>query len=158
MSADYITAFVDGAARNQGSPNPTEAACAFAVYKAKREMAHFVRGLGSITNNAAEYHALIDCLLYCSALSLPFPIIYTDSLIVHNQVNHIWNCNDENLLPLYMTVMEIQEVYNFKLVHVSRKQTFIPDGLCNAFLDKLALAKKKLKPRYRPKKVETNAE
>lgn len=143
--AEYITAFIDGAARFQGDERPNEAASAVVIYRNRKEIVRFVRGCGNITNNAAEYMALIDCLLICSMSVYPSPIIYSDSKLVCNQTNGVWNCEDPDLLPLFLTVQMIKDQYNFTLIHVPRSKTFVPDGLCNLFLDDLAQKRKALK-------------
>lgn len=154
--AEYITAFIDGAARHQGDERPNESACAVVIYRNKKEIVRFVRGCGNVSNNVAEYMALIDCLLICSMAAFPSPIIYTDSKIVFNQATGIWKCEDEDLLPLYMTMQLIQKEYNFTIIHVPRRKTFVPDGLCNMFLDDLAQTKARLKKRNTTHKGESN--
>ena len=154
--AEYITAFIDGAARFQGDERPNESASAVVIYRNRKETVRFVRGCGNVSNNAAEYMALIDCLLICSMSSYPSPIIYTDSKLVFNQTTGLWACRDEDLLPLYMTVQHIQKEYNFTIIHVPRSKTFVPDGLWNLFLDDLANAKAGLKKRNRNVKDDSN--
>lgn len=143
--AMYIQVFIDGAARNQGTDIPNEAACAVVIYNKKKEIVRFARGLGEVTNNEAEYAALIDALLICSMTDFPRPIIYTDSQVVYNHTKGIWPCKSPNLLPFYLTVREIQEEYAFDIVLVPREKVFAPDNMCNVFLDKLELEREKLK-------------
>lgn len=129
----YVEAFIDGAARENG--NKYRAACAVVVYDKKKEVARFTRLLGNRTNNEAEYEALINALLILSMSGYQDPIIYSDSAVVVNQVNGKWNIKAPSLIPCYITVKEIQEEYNFRLIQVPRKQVFIPDELCNKILD-----------------------
>lgn len=149
--SQYITAFIDGAARSQGSRNPTEGVAACVVYANKKEIARFAQGLGPVTNNYAEYSALINVLLICAMMDVPRPIIYCDSLVVVNHVKGIWHCKSPDLLPLYLTVKDMQESYDFEIIHVPRKIVYVPDHMCNVFLDKIAEERKRLNlPRVRP--------
>ncbi len=140
----FIEVFVDDAARNQGIDKPTEAACACVVYKNKKEMVRFARCLGTRTNNQAEYEALINALLVCAMTDFLNPTIYSDSSVVVNHINGVWNCRSAELLPFYLTVKQIQSEYPFRLIQVPRAKVFLPDALCNAALDELREEKKKL--------------
>jgi ribonuclease HI len=69
------------------------------------------------------------------------PIIYTDSAVVANQINGKWRCKNESLIPLLMTVEDIKEEFNFKVVQVQRSFVWEPDALANEFLDTLEVRK-----------------
>lgn len=134
-----IEVFCDGASRGQGQKKIGEAACAVVVYKNRKKIAQFARGLGKRNNNEAEYEAIIAGLLICSMADLVDPIIYTDSALVANQINGKWKCKKDNLIPLLMTIEEIREEYNFRVVQVPRAFVWEPDSLANTFLDSLEL-------------------
>lgn len=136
-----IEVFCDGASRGQGQKKIGEAACAAVVYKNRKKIAQFARGLGPRTNNEAEYEAVIAGLLICAMADLIDPIIYTDSAVVANQINGRWKCKNESLIPLLMTVEEIKEEYNFRVVQVARSFVWEPDALAKTFLDGLQLRK-----------------
>lgn len=137
-----IEVFCDGASRGQGQKKIGEAACATTIYKNRKKIAQFARGLGSRSNNEAEYEAVIAGLLICSMGDLLNPIIYTDSAVVANQINGKWKCRNDSLLPLLMTVEDIRDEFNFKVVQVERSFVWEPDALANEFLD--TLEKRKL--------------
>lgn len=136
-----IEVFCDGASRGQGQKKFGEAACATVVYKNRKKVAQFARGLGPRTNNEAEYEAVIAGLLICSMADLYDPIIYTDSAVVANQVNGKWQCKNESLIPLLMTIEEIRSEYNFRVVQVNRSFVWEPDALANTFLNQLKYRK-----------------
>lgn len=140
-----IEVFCDGASRGQGQKKIGEASCAAVVYRNRKKVAQFARGLGPRTNNEAEYEAVIAGLLICSMADLIDPIIYTDSAVVANQINGRWKCKNEVLIPLLMTVEEIREEYNFRVVQVPRAFVWEPDSLAKTFLDSLELRKDFLK-------------
>ena len=137
----HIEVFCDGASRGQGKKKIGEASCAVVVYKNRRKIAQFARGLGPRSNNEAEYEALIAGLLICSMADFVDPIIYTDSAVVANQVNGKWKCRNASLIPLLMTVEDIRDEFNFKLVQVDRTFVWEPDALANEFLDTLEIRK-----------------
>jgi len=139
-----VEVFCDGASRGQGQKKFGEASCAAVVYKNKKKVAQFARGLGPRTNNEAEYEAVISGLLICSMADLLDPIIYTDSAVVANQVNGKWRCKNESLLPLLMTIEEIKEEFNFRIVQVKRNYVWEADGLANQFLDNLHFRKEEI--------------
>jgi ribonuclease HI len=47
----HIEVFCDGASRGQGQKKLGEAACATVVYKNRKKVAQFARGLGARSNN-----------------------------------------------------------------------------------------------------------
>lgn len=137
-----IEVFCDGASRGQGQKRFGEAACAAIVYKNRKKVAQFARGLGPRTNNEAEYEAVIAGLLICSMSDLVDPIIYTDSAVVANQISGKWKCKNSALMPLLMTVEDIRSEYNFRVLQVPRSFVWEADALANTFLDELELRKK----------------
>lgn len=140
-----IEVFCDGASRGQGQKKFGEASCATVVYKNRKKVAQFARGLGARTNNEAEYEAVIAGLLICSMSDFIDPIIYTDSAVVANQVNGNWQCKNESLVPLLMTIQDIREEFSFRVVQVNRSFVWEPDMLANQFLDELELKKQTFK-------------
>lgn len=139
-----IEVFCDGASRGQGQKKMGEAACAVVVYKNRKKVAQFARGLGPRTNNEAEYEAIIAALLICSMSDFVDPIIYTDSAVVANHISGKWKCKNESLMPLLMTVQDIREEYKFRVLQVPRKFVWEPDALANEFLDQLEVRKKEI--------------
>jgi ribonuclease HI len=139
----HIEVFCDGASRGQGQKKLGEAACATVVYKNRKKVAQFARGLGGRTNNEAEYEAVISALLICSMSDFIDPIIYTDSAVVANHINGKWKCKNKTLIPLLMTVEEIRSEFKFRVVQVPRNIVWEPDYLCNQFLDQLEKRKEK---------------
>lgn len=135
--------FCDGASRGQGQRKTGEAACSVVVYKNRKKIAQFSRGLGPRTNNEAEYEAVIAGLLISAMADLVDPIIYTDSAVVANQTNGKWECKNRLLIPLLMTIEEIRQAYNFRIIQVPRAFVWEPDALANAFLDELAIRNQK---------------
>ena len=94
-------------------PNPGKAAWAFVVFTETGEVIHEGKGfLGDgKTNNYAEYVAVGKAALWCFVNAKNKEVeIFTDSMLVVNQVNGTWNCN-ENLKPLKARVIELFEAH-----------------------------------------------
>lgn len=142
-----IEVFCDGASRGQGQKKIGEAACAAVVYKNRKKVAQFARGLGPRTNNEAEYEAIIAGLLICSMSDFRDPILYTDSAVVANQITGKWQCKNASLIPLLMTVEDIKQEYPFRVVQVQRAFVWEPDLLANQFLDQLKERKERQEER-----------
>jgi ribonuclease HI len=136
--------FCDGASRGQGQKKVGEAACSVVVYKNRKKIAQFSRGLGPRGNNEAEYEAVIAGLLISAMADLVDPIIYTDSAVVANQISGKWECKNKLLIPLLMTIEDIRSEYNFRILQVPRSFVWEPDALANAFLDELEIRNKQI--------------
>lgn len=134
--------FCDGASRGQGQKRVGEAACSVVVYKNRKKIAQFSRGLGPRGNNEAEYEAVIAGLLISAMADLVDPIVYTDSAVVANQISGKWECKNKLLIPLLMTIEDIRSEYNFRILQVPRSFVWEPDALANAFLDELEIRNK----------------
>ena len=132
-----IAVFCDGASRGQGQKRVGEASCAAVVYKNRKKVAQFARGLGPRSNNEAEYEAVIAALLICSMSDFLDPIIYTDSAVVANHINGKWVCRNSSLIPLLMTIEDIKQEYPFRVLQVDRSFVWEADFLANEFLDQL---------------------
>lgn len=132
-----IEVFCDGASRGQGQKKVGEASCAAVIYKNRKKVAQFARGLGPRSNNEAEYEAVIAGLLMCSMSDLKDPIIYTDSAVVANHISGRWRCKNLSLLPLLMTIEDIKQEYPFRVLQVPRAFVWEADMLANEFLDQL---------------------
>jgi len=140
-----IEVYCDGASRGQGQKRGAgEASCAAVVYKNGKEIARYARGLGRRTNNEAEYEAVINGLLICAMSDLKDPIIYSDSAVVVNQITGKWKCKSEALLPLLVSVKEIQSEYRFRIQQVPRRRVKEADHYANQFLDVLEDIKKEI--------------
>lgn len=149
--------YADGASRGQGQDPLGIGACSIVLYKNKKQIGQYARALGRVTNNQAEYEAVIMGVTASWFAELDNAVIYSDSQLVVNQVTDKWRCNDEKLYPLYLSIKEIQEVYNFKLIWVPRKEVHQADYLNNQLLDKLERKMKDL-PAKAPGKQTSDGE
>lgn len=93
-----FTAHTDGGCRGG---NPGRAAWAFVIYDESGN--EFWNGSGALpnlnTNNVAEYHGMIECLSWWTNHKQPGQkiTVYTDSQLVANQLNGVYQVKDWNL-------------------------------------------------------------
>lgn len=74
------------------------------------------------TNNEAEYRTLIELLKELNkTYKTENVLIYSDSLLMVNQVNGVWSINSENLVPFIKEVFNLFDFNRYKLVWTSRK-------------------------------------
>ena len=126
----------DGGAR--GNPGP--GAIGVIVRDGEKILTKYSAHIGKlVTNNVAEYEALIKALELASKFTNDELTCFLDSELVVNQLLGKYKVRNANLLPLFLKVQKLQE--NFKKIkyqHVSRWDKFqqIVDGLLNEELDR----------------------
>lgn len=126
----------DGGAR--GNPGP--GAIGVIVRKDGIILTKYSAKIGKfVTNNVAEYEALIKALELASKYTNKELTCFLDSELVVKQLLGEYRVRNKKLLELFLKVQKLQE--NFEKIrykHVSRWNKFqqITDGLLNAELDK----------------------
>lgn len=90
------------------------------------------------TNNIAEYRALIYALKEATLQKLPDIEIFSDSLLMVNQINRKWEVKDGDLRELWIVVQHFLR-HNFDswtITHIPREENTEADRLANEALDK----------------------
>jgi ribonuclease HI len=123
-----LEAYIDGGSRG----NPGKAG--LGVY-----MPGFVRlseYLGAVTNNIAEYSALI-CALRCAVLSGCKDLtVYSDSELVVKQILGEYQVRNEGIRPFYESAQRwIAMIPRFSIQHVRREHNTEADKLANQAMD-----------------------
>ncbi len=133
-----LRAWTDGASRG----NPGDAGIGVIV---KNDAGEVVleerRYLGKVTNNQAEYTALIVCIekviahadsLQCDALA-----VFADSELMVKQLKGEYKVKDEGLKVHYARVKELLNTarFTFTIAHVPRAQNKEADKLANEGID-----------------------
>ena len=129
---EYTLTF-DGASRG----NPGMCGAGYVIWK---DGEVFMEGNKYIcdyaTNNYAEYYALIIGLQRCVELNIKRINVKGDSLLVIKQITKEFKINAENLLPLYMTVMNLLEnIIPISCINIPIAENKRADKLANQAID-----------------------
>jgi ribonuclease HI len=126
----------DGGSR--GNPGP--GAIGVIVRKDEQILSRYSQKIGKfVTNNIAEYEALIKALELASRYTKEELTCFLDSELVVNQLLGKYQVRNPHLFPLFLKVQKLQE--NFKSIkyqYVSREDKFqvLVDEILNEELDK----------------------
>lgn len=134
-----IEIYTDGASRGNGG----ESASSYIIYNDGIELVRGVRHIGLSTNNMAEYMAVHDAIEYCY-LNIMMDhsecfTIFSDSMLVINQLSGKWRINNQNLqeinknIKFYLNNMGAKFIFTW----VSRENKIIQqcDKMNNQCLD-----------------------
>jgi ribonuclease HI len=133
-----VIVHVDGGAR--GNPGPAAAACVITSPEGELLGEH-AQLLGSVTNNVAEYRALLLGLAKAQALGASEVEVIGDSELIAKQVKGIYKVKHPAMRPLYLEAMQaIRAFERFSIRTVPRAQNADADALVNAALDQARAA------------------
>ena len=133
-SAPLLTIYTDGASRG----NPGAAAFAYVITHDGEEPIEEAGCLGDLTNNQAEYIALVRALKHALDLGLQHSLlINSDSELMVKQMNGDYRVKNVDLLPLYREASDLASRFKgtVKFQHVRRALNSRADALCNEALD-----------------------
>jgi ribonuclease HI len=83
-----------------------------------------------VSNNEAEYEALLHGLHLAASQGIKRLLVYGDSAVVINQVNKSWDCNKENMDAYYLEVRKLKnKFYGLEFHHVVRDNNVAADVL-----------------------------
>ncbi|WP_410765449.1 ribonuclease HI [Haloferax sp. DFSO60] len=124
--------YFDGASR--GNPGP--AAVGWAIVTSNGIVAEGSRRLGKMTNNQAEYEALIAALTAAVEYGYDEVDVRGDSQLIVKQVRGEWNTNNPELRERRVKVHELLQNFDrWSLEHVPREINDRADSLANEALD-----------------------
>jgi ribonuclease HI len=125
---------VDGGAR--GNPGPA-AAAAVITEPGGELVEERARLLGSVTNNVAEYRALLLGLERARELGASEVEVIGDSELIAKQVQGIYKVKHEAMRPLHAEAMKTLRSFDrWSIRTVPRAQNADADALVNAALDR----------------------
>jgi ribonuclease HI len=123
----------DGASR--GNPGPAAAGVVIEDATGKL-LAHGKKYLGYMSNNQAEYRALILGLQAVLRYQPSSVQVYMDSELLVEQMNGRYRVKHAELKPLYEEVRALcRALPRVCFIHVSRSQNRLADALANEALD-----------------------
>jgi ribonuclease HI len=130
-----LTIHTDGAAR--GNPGP--AAFAYTIARAGAPRIEEAGTLGRMTNNQAEYIALVRALRHAAQLGTGHRLlIQSDSELLVKQMNGEYRVKDDSLRTHYEEAQRLVAQFPSVVIrHVRRAQNSDADRLCNEALDGL---------------------
>jgi len=129
---EFAEIFIDGASRG----NPGSSSIGIVINDSKGNLYKVKKYLGTLTNNQAEYQALITALKYAKKLKQATLKIHTDSLLIANQINGIWKVRAPEIKIVYKEAMRL--ISNFMKVEVNHIPRYLnqeADRLANEALD-----------------------
>lgn len=128
-----VIVHVDGGAR--GNPGPAAAASVVSS-PAGEVLDEASELLGSVTNNVAEYRALLLGLARARALGASEVEVVNDSELIAKQVQGRYKVKHEAMKPLYKQAMAVlREFEKWSIRSVPRAQNADADALVNQALD-----------------------
>ena len=134
LNANKVIIHTDGAAR--GNPGPAAIGVIIKDENGKL-LARISRGIGTTTNNQAEYQAIITALEKAISLSILQVALKSDSELVVNQINGQYKIKNTGLRALYQRVVQlIGSLEGFSIAYIPREQNTGADALANKALDK----------------------
>jgi ribonuclease HI len=132
--ANVYVANVDGASR--GNPGPASYAV---IVRGPDGKTVFEVGkyLGRVTNNVAEYYALITALDYAAAQRIERLLVRSDSELLVRQMQGRYKVKSPDLRPLFERAHKLSRGFaHFAIEHVRRELNSEADELANIALDK----------------------
>jgi ribonuclease HI len=133
-SLPLLTIYTDGASRG----NPGAAAYAYTIARPGYPPIEEADCLGEMTNNQAEYTALICALERAKELGADHNLlIHSDSELMVKQMNGAYQVKKPELIDLFKEARELADAFTgtVRIVHVRREQNRRTDALCNEALD-----------------------
>jgi ribonuclease HI len=129
-----IYAYTDGASRG----NPGESGIGI-ILRDEQGMILFSGGgyIGTTTNNAAEYQALLACLKKASTLQCKRLVVHSDSELMVRQLQGKYRVKDKQLQRFFIQAHELLKnaSFDFEIIHVEREKNQDADLLANAGIE-----------------------
>jgi ribonuclease HI len=143
MSNPLVNVHIDGAAR--GNPGP--AAFAYVMRQDGQLLAEDAGCLGKLTNNVAEYTALVRALQRAAELGARRLLIHSDSELLVKQMNGQYKVKNPDLQVLFQEAKDLQRQFDLVTIkHVAREFNSDADRLCNEALDGIFVPKARPAP------------
>ena len=128
-----IVIYSDGAARGNPGPAGAGAVLKDSGGKVRSEVCRY---LGEMTNNQAEYHALLLALKEAKRLGATRLRIYADSELVVRQINGDYRVKNQGLKPLFQEIMtRLRGVGRYTIEYLPREKNKRADKLANLAID-----------------------
>ncbi|MDO8425126.1 MAG: ribonuclease HI family protein [bacterium] len=128
-----VRIFTDGGAR--GNPGPAGTGV-FITDADGKTLAAFGEYLGEMTNNQAEYRAMVAALERAHVLGATEVEAFADSELLVKQLNRQYRVKNAGLAPLFVRIVGLaQRFRRCTFTHVRREQNCDADRMVNAAID-----------------------
>ncbi len=126
--------YVDGAS----SGNPGDSGAGMVIFDGNNtEIYRNSVFLGKMTNNMAEYEALLRALEKTHELGIRDIVVHTDSLLIANQVIGAYKINNDTLRQYVLKIKKlISNFDHFAIQYIPREQNKIADRLAKGGIKK----------------------
>ncbi len=126
--------YVDGAS----SGNPGDSGAGMVIFDGNNtETYRDSVFLGKMTNNMAEYEALLRALEKTHELGIRDIVVHTDSLLIANQVIGAYKINNDTLRQYVLKIKKlISNFDHFTIQYIPREQNKIADRLAKGGIKK----------------------
>jgi ribonuclease HI len=100
------------------------------IYPKGEQLKYVLKIFWKVSNNKAEYEALLHGLRLAISLGIKRLQVYGDSVMDINQVNKSWDRNKENMDAYYLEVRKLEnKFYGLEFHHVVRENNVAADVL-----------------------------
>ncbi|XP_072976859.1 uncharacterized protein [Typha angustifolia] len=130
-SFNYMSCILEFDGASKGNPGKSGAG---AVLRAEdgSVISRIREGLGAVTNNVAEYRALILGLKFALRKGFRQIRVQGDSKLVCNQVEDLWRTRNQNMADLCLEVKALRDMFlSFEINHVKREFNADADAQAN---------------------------
>ena len=135
---EYYNIFTDGASRG----NPGESGIGVVIKDKDNNLIKEIKKyFPKLTNNQAEYKALILSLDYLTTNGIKLPVnFFTDSQLLANQINGLWKVKHPDIAILNKEAKAlIKQLGAFKISYIPREKNKEADRLANEAIDEYTI-------------------
>lgn len=141
---ERVVIYTDGAAR--GNPGPAGAGVVIETCSGKN-LALISEFLGEMTNNMAEYQALLLGMRKAVELGVTSVVVRSDSELMVQQMRGVYRVKNRNLLELHKACTSLVSHFEeFAIEHVERRTNTRADALANNAIDAVKRQKGAVNP------------
>ncbi len=130
----HLITYSDGGAR--GNPGPAGAGAVVLDQATGQVLAEISLYLGEMTNNQAEYRALLTALTKANELNAQSITCYLDSELIVEQMKGRYKVKNPGLKELYLQAVELIGLKQVTFKHIPREKNSHADRLANEAMDR----------------------
>jgi ribonuclease HI len=133
MADQKVFIYIDGAARG----NPGDAGIGIVIQDEKRQpIRQLYKYIGELTNNVAEYTALVYALQQALILNLRDVMVHSDSELLVKQLNGEYKVKNSNLKAYYEQFLHLKTGFDkLEIKQIAREENKEADKLANQAID-----------------------